>query len=100
MMRPSEILAKLKRLSRGITEDERSPDKGTPDDPASRIQIGGQAWLADPPADIQPARRLLQKYSGIRAKDVETHIHSIVRRDHRVASAVGTCSGWYILIDS
>ncbi|KAK7747066.1 hypothetical protein SLS62_009222 [Diatrype stigma] len=40
-------------------------------------QARGQVYIADLPADLEPARKLLERYSGIRAKDVDEHIHTI-----------------------
>lgn len=47
-------------------------------DAITDAQARGQVYISDLPADIEPARKLLQSYSGIRAKDVDGHIQTIV----------------------
>ena len=47
-------------------------------DAIADAQARGQVYISDLPADIEPARRLLRSYSGIRAKDVDGHIQTIV----------------------
>ncbi|CAJ2505838.1 Uu.00g132320.m01.CDS01 [Anthostomella pinea] len=37
--------------------------------------LRGKIYIDALPADVAPIRRLLEKYSGIRAKDVDEHIH-------------------------
>ncbi|KAI1074248.1 hypothetical protein F5B20DRAFT_465344 [Whalleya microplaca] len=39
--------------------------------------LRGKIYVADLPPDIEPIRKFLEKYCGIRAKDVDGHIHSI-----------------------
>ncbi|KAI0003553.1 hypothetical protein F4779DRAFT_95455 [Xylariaceae sp. FL0662B] len=39
--------------------------------------LGGKIYVDDLPPDIEPIRKFLEKYSGIRAKDVDEHIHYI-----------------------
>lgn len=58
-----------------------TPDDTPPPLPEAVVnaQARGQVYIADLPSDIEPARKLLEKYSGIRAKDVDEHIHTIVR---------------------
>ena len=44
----------------------------------AQAQARGQVYISDLPADLEPARRLLQKYSGIPARDIDKHVHAIV----------------------
>ncbi|KAI0602034.1 hypothetical protein F4775DRAFT_296650 [Biscogniauxia sp. FL1348] len=39
--------------------------------------LRGKIYIDTLPADILPVRRLLEKYSGIRGKDVDRHIHQV-----------------------
>ncbi|KAI1341122.1 hypothetical protein F5Y15DRAFT_414244 [Xylariaceae sp. FL0016] len=39
--------------------------------------LRGRVYIDFLPSDIEPIRKLLEKYSGIRAKDIDEHIHSM-----------------------
>ncbi|RYP45565.1 hypothetical protein DL768_008114 [Monosporascus sp. mg162] len=54
-------------------DDDEMPEPAAVADARSR----GKVYIADPPADIGPARRLLQRYSGVPARDVDKHIQDI-----------------------
>lgn len=43
-------------------------------------KINAASYLTEIPPEIDPARRLLEQYSGIAPEDVDAHIHEIVRR--------------------
>ena len=47
-------------------------------DAVADAQARGQVYISDLPADLEPARRLLERYSGIRARDIDGHIQAIV----------------------
>ena len=47
-------------------------------DAIADAQARGQVYISDLPADLEPARRLLQKYSGIPARNIDKHVHAIV----------------------
>ncbi|RYP01503.1 hypothetical protein DL764_006198 [Monosporascus ibericus] len=58
-------------------DDDEIPEPAAVADARSR----GKIYIADLPADIEPARRLLQRYSGIPARDVDKHIQDISQRE-------------------
>lgn len=58
------------------TEDKNS--KRQPDRSLDDI-LRGKVYIEELPSDIEPIRRLLEKYSGIRTREVDDHIHEIVR---------------------
>lgn len=51
---------------------------------ATAAKKNAAAYLTKIPPEIDPARRLLEEYSGIAPEDVDAHIHAIVR--HRPLS--------------
>ncbi len=63
------------------SDNETEPHPPPPPLPEAVVnaQARGQVYIADLPADLGPARKLLERYSGIRARDVEEHIHVVVR---------------------
>ncbi|KAI1258158.1 hypothetical protein MGN70_001205 [Eutypa lata] len=76
-------IGKFGRGGSATGDDDATPHKTTPL-PASPLpeaianaQARGQVYIFDLPADIDPARKLLERYSGIRAKNVDEHIHTI-----------------------
>ncbi|RYP18293.1 hypothetical protein DL765_004013 [Monosporascus sp. GIB2] len=70
-------------------DDDETPEPAAVADARSR----GKVYLTDLPADIEPARRLLQRYSGIPARDVDEHILDISQRDKLWAIHPSVCVG-------
>ncbi|RYP83153.1 hypothetical protein DL769_001459 [Monosporascus sp. CRB-8-3] len=71
--------------------DNEMPEPAAVADARSR----GKVYIADLPDDIGPARRLLQRYSGVPAKDVDEHIQDISQRDKLWAIHPSVCVGHY-----
>ncbi|RYP42603.1 hypothetical protein DL767_000127 [Monosporascus sp. MG133] len=72
-------------------DDDEMPEPAAVADARSR----GKVYIADLPADIEPARRLLQRYSGIPARDVDKHIQDISQRDKLWAIHPSVAIGHY-----
>ncbi|RYO76716.1 hypothetical protein DL766_004164 [Monosporascus sp. MC13-8B] len=70
-------------------DDDETPEPAAVADARSR----GKVYITDLPADIEPARRLLQRYSGIPARDVDEHILDISQRDKLWAIHPSVCVG-------
>lgn len=83
-------IGKFGRGGSATGDDDATPHKTPPPPPPllppapplpeaiANAQARGQVYIFDLPADIDPARKLLERYSGIRAKNVDEHIHTIV----------------------
>ncbi|KAI1407725.1 hypothetical protein F5Y13DRAFT_123578 [Hypoxylon sp. FL1857] len=71
-------LARLRRYSRCAmaTEDASKNSKHQPGRSLDYI-LKGKVYVEELPPDIEPIRRFLEKYSSIRSKDVDEHIHRI-----------------------
>ncbi|KAI2629987.1 hypothetical protein GGR54DRAFT_628378 [Hypoxylon sp. NC1633] len=73
-----KLLVRLRRYSRCAQEAEEK-DKNDKQQPNRTIDyiLKGRVYIEELPPDIEPIRWLLEKYSGIRAKDIDDHIHQI-----------------------
>ncbi|KAI1134236.1 hypothetical protein F5Y05DRAFT_240620 [Hypoxylon sp. FL0543] len=71
-------LVGLRRYTRCAmaAEDANKSSKHQPSRSLDYI-LQGKVYVDKLPPDIEPIRKFLEKYSGIRAKDVEGHIHQI-----------------------
>lgn len=58
------------------TEDVQRNSKHQPSKSLDSM-LTGQVYVEELPADIEPIRKLLEKYSGVRSKDIDEHIHQI-----------------------
>jgi hypothetical protein len=47
---------------------------------ASAAKANAATYLTEIPPEIDPARRLLEQYSGIAPEDIDAHIYKIVRK--------------------
>ena len=56
----------------------KDPEK-TPEQIATAAKTNAGSYLAKIPPELNPARRLLEQYSGISPQDVDAHIYEIVR---------------------
>ncbi|OTA79129.1 hypothetical protein M434DRAFT_402129 [Hypoxylon sp. CO27-5] len=79
---PDQIMQKwlmrLRRYSRCAmaAEDANKSNRHQPSRSLDYI-LKGKVYVEELPPDIEPIRRFLEKYSGIRGKDVDEHIHQI-----------------------
>ncbi|KAI1387133.1 uncharacterized protein F4822DRAFT_274999 [Hypoxylon trugodes] len=73
-----KLLARLQRYSRCAMAagDSNARAKHQPNRSLDYI-LKGRVYIEELPPDIEPIRRFLEKYSGIRAKDVDEHIYQI-----------------------
>ncbi|KAI1102710.1 hypothetical protein F4804DRAFT_255314 [Jackrogersella minutella] len=73
-----KFLVHLRRHSRSAmaTGDTDLGSKQQPNRSLDFI-LQGKVYIEELPPDIEPIRSFLEKYSGIRAKDVDDHIHQI-----------------------
>jgi hypothetical protein len=53
--------------------------KKTAEQIATAAKTNAASYLTKIPPEINPARRLLEQYSGIAPEDVDAHIYEIVR---------------------
>ncbi|KAI8957367.1 hypothetical protein F5Y11DRAFT_360899 [Daldinia sp. FL1419] len=71
-----KLILRLRHYGRCTMTTEDEPSKHQPDRSVDSI-MKGKVYVEELPTDIEPIRGLLEKYSGIRAKDVDDHIHEI-----------------------
>ncbi|KAI0887713.1 uncharacterized protein GGS22DRAFT_185091 [Annulohypoxylon maeteangense] len=73
-----KLFVRLRRYSRCATtaDNNRMHSKHHPDRSLDFI-LKGKVYIEELPPDIEPIRSFLEKYSGIRAKDIDDHIHEI-----------------------
>ena len=75
-----KLFVRLRRYSRCAvtTEDVQKDTKHQPSKSLDSM-LTGKVYVEELPLDIEPIRKLLEKYSGVRPKDIDDHIHQIVR---------------------
>lgn len=73
------LMVRLRQYSRcAMTGEELRSTKHQPNKSLDYI-LKGRVYIEEVPPDIEPIKRLLEKYSGIRPKDIDEHIYQIVR---------------------
>ncbi|KAI1446502.1 hypothetical protein F5Y02DRAFT_64234 [Annulohypoxylon stygium] len=73
-----KLLVRLRRYSRcaTTTDDNKAMSKHRPTRSVDFL-MKGKVYIEELPTDIEPIRGFLEKYSGIRSKDIDEHIHEI-----------------------
>ncbi|KAI0382333.1 hypothetical protein F5Y04DRAFT_53194 [Hypomontagnella monticulosa] len=73
-----KLLVRLRRYSRCavVIEDTQRDTKHQPSKSLDSM-LTGKVYVEELPLDIEPIRKLLEKYSGVRPRDVDEHIHQI-----------------------
>ncbi|KAI1451663.1 hypothetical protein F4805DRAFT_450567 [Annulohypoxylon moriforme] len=73
-----KLLVRLRRYSRCATtaDNDQINSKHRPDRSLD-FTLKGKVYVEELPPDIEPIRSFLEKYSGIRSKDIDDHIHEI-----------------------
>ncbi|KAI1772148.1 hypothetical protein F4818DRAFT_176098 [Hypoxylon cercidicola] len=71
-------LGQYSRCAMEAGETDRN-NKYQPNKPLDHL-LKGRIYIEELPLDIEPIRGLLERYSGIRAKDVDEHIYGIRER--------------------
>ncbi|KAI1473634.1 hypothetical protein F4774DRAFT_415635 [Daldinia eschscholtzii] len=71
-----KLVLRLRQYGRCTMTAEDKNDKHQPDRSLDYL-LKGKVYIEELPPDIEPIRRFLEKYSGIRTKDVDDHIHEI-----------------------
>ncbi|KAI1092035.1 hypothetical protein F5B19DRAFT_483538 [Rostrohypoxylon terebratum] len=73
-----KLLVLLRRYSRCETmvDDSNTMSNHRPDRSLDFL-MKGKVYIEELPPDIEPIRGFLEKYSGIRPKDIDEHIHEI-----------------------
>ncbi|KAL7621800.1 hypothetical protein AAE478_007299 [Parahypoxylon ruwenzoriense] len=74
-----KALVRLRRYDRCVIAHQGEPKKNSKHQPNRSLDylLKGKVYIEELPEDIEPIRTLLEKYSGIRARDVDEHIHLI-----------------------
>ncbi|KAI1655994.1 hypothetical protein F4813DRAFT_381826 [Daldinia decipiens] len=71
-----KLILRLRQYGRCTMATEDKNNKHQPDRSLDEI-LRGKVYIEELPSDIEPIRRLLEKYSGIRTRDVDDHVHEI-----------------------
>ncbi|KAI0477900.1 hypothetical protein GGR56DRAFT_674220 [Xylariaceae sp. FL0804] len=58
-------------------DEQQQQPKAATTAPSYDAVVRGKIYIEALPPDIEPIRGLLEKYSGIRARDVDAHIHDV-----------------------
>ncbi|KAI1370625.1 hypothetical protein F4677DRAFT_438020 [Hypoxylon crocopeplum] len=75
-----KLLVRLRRYSHcAMAAEEINKANKQPNRSLDYI-LKGKVYIEELPPDIEPIRRLLEKHSGIRARDVDEHIYQIRER--------------------
>lgn len=74
----NKLLLRLGQYSRCTMASEEMDRKHQHNNRSLDHLLKGKVYIDELPPDIEPIRSLLEKYSGIRTKDVDEHIYRIV----------------------
>ncbi|KAI5859263.1 hypothetical protein GGS23DRAFT_616370 [Durotheca rogersii] len=75
----AKALLHLRQHSRSAITTRRASNFNSEQQPDRSLDrlLAGRVYIEELPPDIEPIRTLLVKYSGIRTKDVDEHVHQI-----------------------
>ncbi|KAI1801980.1 hypothetical protein F4811DRAFT_427161 [Daldinia bambusicola] len=75
----NKLVLRLRQYGYGRCTMTATDDKNGKHQPDRSVDyiLTGKVYIEELPPDIEPIRKFLEKYSGIRTKDVDDHIHEI-----------------------